>query len=256
LSLANIHKGRQVRPRRILIYGVHKIGKSTFAAMAPDPIFVPTEDGADGIDVDKFPLAESYDDFMANLTTLATEEHDYGTAVIDSADWLEPLVWGRVIKERPRTEKGVEVKDIDDYGYGKGFGYATSWWSEVLKALNYLRLKRQMNVVVIAHAKIERFESPTTDAYDRYSPKLHKQANAMLQEWADDILFANYRTYTRSEDMGFNKERAVATGSGERVLFTTERPAHIAGNRCGLPDEIALDWREYARYAFNQGETA
>lgn len=254
MSLATINKGRQSRPRRIMIYGVHGIGKSTFGAMAPTPIFVPTEDGIADINTDSFPLAETYEEFLANLTTLATEEHGYQTVVIDSVDWLERLIWDRVIVDRPRTEKGAEVKNIDDYGYGKGYTYASMQWSEVRRALNFLRLQKSMAIILIAHAKVEKFENPETEAYDRYSPKLHKQASATLQEWCDEVLFANYRTYTRSEDLGFNKDRTIATGSGERILRTTERPAHVAKNRCGLPDEIALDWREYARHAFSNGE--
>lgn len=249
MSLANIQKGKQPKPRRIMIYGVHGIGKSTFGAMAPSPIFVPTEDGISDIDVDSFPLAETYEAFLANLRTLATEDHDYQTVVIDSADWLERLIWADVCSQH-------KVKNIEDIGYAKGYAFALSQWGEVLAALNYLRNAKSMAVVLIAHALIEKFDNPETESYDRYSPKLHKKASGVVQEWCDEVLFANYQTFTRSEDQGFGKDRNIATGSGERILRCSERPAHVAKNRCGLPDEIALDWREYARYAFKQGDAA
>lgn len=249
MSLASIQKGRQPKPRRIMIYGVHGIGKSTFGAMAPNPIFVPTEDGISDIDTDSFPLAESYEDFLANLTTLATEDHEYQTAVIDSVDWLERLIWDHVCGQH-------KVKSIEDIGYAKGYTFALQQWSEVLQALNFLRLQKSMTIILIAHAQIEKFDNPETESYDRYSPKLHKKASAIVQEWCDEVLFANYQTFTRNEDQGFGKDRTIATGSGERILRTTERPAHVAKNRCGLPDEIALDWREYAKHAFHKGESA
>jgi hypothetical protein len=249
LSLAKIHKGKQPKPRRIMIYGVHGIGKSTFGAMSPSPIFVPTEDGISDIDVDSFPLAETYDQFLSNLSTLATEEHEYKTCVVDSMDWLEQLIWKKVCQQH-------NINNIEDIDYGKGYTFAINPLSEVLQALNFLRGKVGMHVILIAHAAVTRFNNPETESYDRYSPKMHKTASALVQEWCDEVLFANYQTYTRSEDQGFGKDRNIATGSGERILRCSERPAHVAKNRCGLPDEIALDWREYARYAFKQGDAA
>ena len=40
------------------------------------------------------------------------------------------------------------------------------------------------------------------------------------------------------KDEGFNRTRVQGIGSGERVLKTTERPAHLAKNRLNLPDEL------------------
>ncbi len=242
MSLASIQKGKRTLPRRVMLYGVHGIGKSTFGANAPVPIFLPTEDGIADIDCHSFPIAESYDEFVGYARDLATENHEYRTLVVDSIDWLERLIWHKV-------EADQKVSNIEDIGYGKGYQFALSYWAEVVKAFDWLRLNKSMHIVLIAHAKVEKFNNPETEAYDRYSPKLHKSASAYVQEWCDDVLFANYRTFTRSEDQGFNKSRTIAAGSGERVVRTTERPAHVAKNRCNLPDEIALDWRAYAEHA-------
>ena len=105
-----------------------------------------------------------------------------------------------------------------------------------------------MAAILIAHAKIERFENPETETYDRYVPRLHKLASAVVQEWCDEVLFATYQVHTRQTDEGFNRKRTQAIGSGERILRTTERPAHVAKNRLGLPDELPLDWNVYAQY--------
>ena len=114
-----------------------------------------------------------------------------------------------------------------------------------------------MTVILIAHAKIERFENPETESYDRYVPRLHKYARAVVQEWCDEVLFATYKVYTKVTDEGFNRKKAKGMGSGERVIRTTERPAHLAKNRLNLPDELPLDWPAYAQYipAFSTHKT-
>lgn len=244
--LQQIQTGKQLRPRRIMVYGVHGIGKSTFGAMAPQPVFIQTEDGLANIDCNRFPLAATFDDVMNMLMELYTEQHDFQTVVIDSVDWLERLVWNEVVRRKPTTEKGKEVRTIEDYGFAKGYVHALDPWKEVLDGLDALRHDREMMVVLIAHAKIERFENPETDAYDRYSPRLNKHASALIQEWCDEVLFATYKVHTRQTEEGFDKTRTRGIGAGDRILRTTERPAHVAKNRLDLPDELPLSFAAYA----------
>ena len=90
--LKQVHSGKQPAPRRIVLYGTHGIGKSTWGSMAPKPIFIQTEDGLGEIACDKFPLARRFDDVMQALSELYTEEHSYRTVVVDSLDWLERLI--------------------------------------------------------------------------------------------------------------------------------------------------------------------
>lgn len=243
--MQQITRGRRPQPRRAMLYGTHGIGKSTFGAMAESPIFVPTEDGLADIDCESFPLARSLGDVMAALESLYTTEHPYKTVVIDSLDWLERLIWSAVC-----ADEGVE--NIEKIGFAKGYIYATDRWRMVLGALDALRSDRGMTVVLIAHAKIEKFENPETVPYDRYSPRLHKLASALVQEWADEVLFATYRVHTVKVDEGFNKPKHNGIGTGERIIRTVERPAHVAKNRLNLPEELPLDYRVYG--AFARGE--
>ncbi len=243
--LGQIQRGRAVAPRRTLVYGVHGVGKSTFGAMAEKPVFIQTEDGLGNIECERFPLAGQYADVVAALGELYTEQHEYRTVVVDSLDWLERLIWAEVCKKR-----GVE--SIEDIGYGKGYVFALTNWREVLAGLDALRNDRGMGIILIAHAQIERFANPETDTYDRYSPRLHKQASALVQEWADEVLFATYAIHTKTTEEGFGRKRVQGIGTGERIIRTTERPAHVAKNRLSLPDELPLDYRIYA--AFLRGE--
>ena len=243
--LKQIERGVQHRPRRVLLYGIHGVGKSTWASMAERPIFIQTEDGLANIDCDRLPLAQRYSDVIAALGELYTEEHGYATVVIDTLDWLERLIWSDVCQKR-------NVETIEDIPYGRGYVFALTNWREIIQGLDALRNERGMHVILIAHSQIERFANPETDAYDRYSPRLHKLASALIQEWCDEVLFATYKVHTKITSENFSRKRVQGVGTGERVIRTTERPAHVAKNRLNLPDEIPLDYRIYA--AFVRGE--
>ncbi len=240
ISLAQLTRAAHPKVPSILIHGVAGVGKTSFAADAPKPVFLMTEDGLGTLDVEHFPLARSFDDVLGALAALYTEEHDYRTVVVDSVDWLEPLVWARACRDNG-------WKSIEDAGYGKGYVAALDLWRQYIDGLNALRDERGMTIMQIAHTDIKRFDSPEHDPYDRYVIKLHARAAALLQEYADIVLFANYRISTVKADVGFNKKVNRALGSGERVIHTSERPAFLAKNRYGLPDTLPLDWAVFAQ---------
>ena len=239
ISLSSLKSTTALSPPRILAYGVAGVGKTTFATGADKPVVVPTEDGLGKIQVPHFPLARSFDAVMEALAALYSEPHDYKTVVVDSVDWLEPLVWQRACKDNG-------WRSIEDPGYGKGFIAALDLWRQYLDGLNALRDERGMTVIQLAHTDIKRFDSPEHEPYDRYVIKLHARASALLQEHSDIVLFANYRISTVKSEVGFNKKVTRALGSGERVLYTAERPAFLAKNRYGLPDMLPLDWQAFA----------
>jgi len=242
--LEKVMCGKAPAPRRVMLYGTHGIGKSTFASCAPKPIFLQTEDGLGEIDCDKLPLVTTFAEAMGALSELYTEKHPYQTIVVDSLDWLERLIWAEVCRKR-------NVENIEEIGYAKGYVFSLTQWREFLEGLSALRADRGMTAVLIAHARIERFENPETESYDRYVPRLHKLAAAIVQEWCDEVLFATYKVYTKQSDEGFNRKRTQGVGSGERIIRTQERPAHVAKNRLNLPDELPLDWNTYAQHMAN-----
>ena len=239
--LEKIQRGRTPKPPRLLLYGTEGIGKSTFGSKAPKPIFVQTEDGLDEIDCDRFPLAATFDEVVEALQDLHAEKHDYQTVVIDSLDWLERLIWDDLCRQ-------YNVQSIEkvDGGYAKGYTHALTHWRQVLRLLGRLRNDRGMAIVCIAHSKVEKFEDPETTAYDRYSPRLHKHAAALVCEWCDAVLFACYRFRTQTEDAGFGRKRAIAapigSGPGERILRCVGGPSCIAKNRYGIAEELPLSW--------------
>ncbi len=240
-TLSTITKGREPKPRRIVVYGVQGVGKSTFASEAPKPVFIPTEDGLGNIDCFKFPLCTKYEQVTTALRDLNDAGHEFETVVIDSVDWLE-----KAILEEVCMSKGVEC--IEDIPYAKGYLQALPYWHEILQLLDTLRDERGMATILLAHAKVERYENPETDPYDRFVPRLNKHACARVLEWPDEVFFACFETFTKSIDAGFNRTRTQGIGTGKRILRTTERPSHVAKNRLSLPNEIPLKWEEYSKY--------
>lgn len=242
ISLASLQRGRAARAPKIVVYGGPKIGKSTFAAGAPGAVFIQTEEGLDALDVARFPLATTFDEVLEAVGALAAEEHDFGTVVLDSLDWTEPLVWAKVAKDA-----GVSSIEEVGGGYGKGYVQALKLWRDLLDGLDYLRNERSMAVVIIAHDEIRRMTPPDGEPYDYAALKLHKRAADMVEEWADVIGYAAPRTAIRKDDLGFNKKHARAVSLGDqRTLYLGQNPAYVSGNRFGMPNEISLDWDSFA----------
>ena len=241
--LETIITGKQQRGPVLAVYGPEGVGKSTFAASAPKPIFLQTEDGLGELDGSKFPLCQTYADVVEQLKAVRDGEHDFQTICIDSLDWLERLIWDRVC-----ADYGVKSIEKADGGYGKGYTHALTYWREVVKLLGEIRAKRQMAIILVAHAKVERFEDPEFPAYDRYLPRLHKAACSLICEWVDAVLFATRRMRV---DSTTGKAAPVGADGGERILRTNGSPACIAKNRYGLPGEMPLSWD-----AFMQGMKA
>lgn len=232
MDLKSIRLNDIIAAPRLLVYGVEGIGKSTFAAGAPNPIFILTEDGLGSLPVQHFPLATSTDDIMGAISTLYGEAHNFGTVVVDSLDWLEAIVQREV----------EESHDAKELAYGKGAIIAAEKWRMILEGLNALRQDRGMVVILLAHTTIKRFDSPEVEPFDRYQPKLQERSNALVREWCDAVLFANYKTIVKHDDVGFNKTTNRGISTGERLLYCNERPAYMAKNRYQLPDSIPLLW--------------
>jgi hypothetical protein len=232
MTLANVKKGKQAHAWRILLYGVEGIGKSTLAAATPSPIFLGAEDGTAHLDVERLPAPESWGDVKAAVEMLLKEEHGYRTLVVDTVDWAEPLLWAFICARD-------KMKDIEDYGYGKGYTAALDEWRVLLASLERLRAAKSMNVLLLGHCHARPFKNPLGEDFDRYELKLNLKAGGLLKEWSDAVLFANHETFAKKDERT-KKVKGISTGA--RWLYTERTAGYDAKNRYGFPEMLPLSW--------------
>jgi hypothetical protein len=238
IDLGQLKSSKDEKPPRIVLYGPGGVGKSTFAANAPDTIFFDVEGGLDGIESVKHRCTQ-WQDVLDGITALHDQSHEFKTAAVDSIDWMESLIHKAVAK--------AEGKDnIEEIGYGKGYKMALDYWSQFLQGMTSLRDNKGMTIILIAHDQIKRFDDPTGSGYDRHSLKLHDKAGAMVFEWADAVLFAKQKAAVIKEEVGFNQKKGKAVGLG-RALYTEDSPAYMAKHRASLslPPEIPFSWDDF-----------
>lgn len=221
--------------QKVVIYGPEGIGKSTFAAQFPDPVFIDTEGSTKKLNIRRFPKPSSWE-MLKNEVKEAMNGRLCKTLVIDTFDWAEQLCIETICSTHQK-------KGIEDFGYGNGYVYEKE---EIGKFLNLLQevVDSGINVVLTAHAQMRKFEQPDElGAYDRWELKLGKktssQISPLVKEWADMVLFANYKTYAVAVDKDGKKFKAQG---GDRVMYTTHHPCWDAKNRDGLPPEMPFEY--------------
>lgn len=238
-----ITRGKRARAQRVVIYGPEGIGKSSFAAQFPEPLFIDTEGSTDNMDVARMDdKPTSYTMLKNQIAFVKANPTCCKTLIIDTIDWAESLIVEDVCAQHGK-------KGIEDFGWGNGYTYTKE---EVGRFLNMLQdlIELGINVVLTAHAQMRKFEQPDEmGAYDRWELKLGKKTSSqtapLVKEWADMVLFANYKTVVMTTDT--NKKKATG---GKRVLYTEHHPAWDAKNRHGLPPELPLDYASIA-HIFN-----
>lgn len=234
--LSQVKTGSEKRPYYLLVFGLPGTGKTTFGCSAPAPIVLGPEDGLGSLDVARFPKPKNFTQAVEMVKELLTGQHSYKTLVIDSLDWLEPMLWKEICEQS-------KYSSIEEFGYGKGYVLALRYWNDLVAILHDLREK--MNIVLIAHSRVKLFQDPTQPTpYDRYEIKLHDKASALFKEAVDAILFATYETFVKKDGI-----KGKAIGDGSRKLLTEYRPSHDGKNRLGLPYELPLDWDSFVTAA-------
>lgn len=235
----NISSGKIACPLKIVVYGPEGIGKSTFAAKFPNPVFIDIEGSTKHMDVARTDKPSSWTMLMQQVRYFKEHPGMYGTLIIDTADWAEQLCATDLCARHQKT-------GIEDFGYGKGYVYLFEEYGKLLNLLEEV-VHSGMNVVLTAHAKMRKFEQPDEmGAYDRWEMKLSKTIAPIVKEWADMVLFANYKTFVVNTDgQGTEKGKNKATG-GKRVMYTAHHPCWDAKNRQGLKEELQFDFLEIA----------
>ena len=226
----SIRKGFQNSPRKMLLYGDVKQGKSTLAGASPDCLMVPTEDRVSHIDCAKTDVITNYQEMMDVFKYLA-DGSSYKTLVVDSLDWMEVLLHAYVCEKK--GFKSLTENTDANVNYGKGLKFfAVEAWRDFLFNCDYLRETQKMSIVLVAHSQIEKISPPEVESFDRYAPKLDKNATAVITEWADIIAFLSREIIVRKENVGFNKTKGkvVPIDNVRTLHMESTNPAWISGN--------------------------
>lgn len=223
-----ITRGLKPHAVRVVIYGDEGIGKTTLATQFPNPVVLDTEDGTHHLDCARVTINDCME-LEGAIHELARDPQGFQTVVVDSADWAERLVIEHVVRRAGK-------KSIEDFGFGKGYVIVCEQFSKLLAAADAL-VAKGVHVIFVAHSKVVRTSPPDeTDGYDRYELKLSKQTAPLLREWADCVLFCNYKTKLVEGSDG----RTKAKGGTERLMYATHTAAFDAKNRYGLPDVMPM----------------
>lgn len=239
-----ISSGKIHGAQKIVLYGPEGIGKTTFAAQLPRPLFIDTEGGTRHIDVQRFEeRPDSWTMLLEQVKYVLKQPEVCRTLVIDTADWAESLCVQHICSAH--QQKGLEA-----FGYGKGYVYLQEEFARLLHLLDELVEGRQINVALCAHAAMRKFEQPDEmGAYDRWELKLSKKVAPLVKEWADLLLFANYKVFTVSDQ---NKHKKAQ--GGQRVMYAAHHPCWDAKNRHGLEEELPFNYAAIA-HIFTAGQT-
>lgn len=239
MSVENIRKGRMKVPMRILIYGGEKVGKSTFAAGAPRPVWLGKDAGSEELDIPRLPQPTSWTEALEGIAFAERLKRDgtYDTIVIDPLNWFEPLLHAHLTGSEGKT---LHFKQYQD---------ANTQWRIFQSALERAWLAG-MHVIICAHSKVKRYEDPQGPAYDRHEIDMNGAAAGIFKQWVATILFARQDSYGLVDK---DTKKAKGYGSDARLLHTEWSPAFDAGNRQRLPKTLPLSWPAFS-HAVEHGE--
>jgi len=242
--LSEVKAGKIAAPLRILVYGPEGIGKSTFAASAPKPIWLGADNGTQHLDIERYPSPTSWTELRDAIADLTESPHKYATLVVDPLGWFEPMVWAE-------TCRRCGESDIDDIGGGfqKGFEAALIEWRILIADIERMSDRRGMNVILIAHSQMKKQKSPDAEDFERYTLQVQEKAAALFRQWCDYVLFAKRNVWTEATDKKKTRFRGIADGA--RYLHTAWSPAYDAKSRPQLPDPLpfreADAWATFSR---------
>lgn len=241
-----IRRGRIGGAIKAVLYGPEGIGKSTFASCFPEPVFIDTEGSTNHMDVARVPTVQSWKELLEDVTYFAEHPTELGTLVIDTGDWAEKMAAAQLCEKN-------KWDSIESPGYGKGYVYLKEEIQKLLNGCDKV-IAAGVNVVIVCHAQLRKFEQPDEmGSYDRWALKLNeKNVSPLIKEWADMVLFANYKTNVVKED----KTKTNKATGGKRVMYTTHHPCWDAKNRFGLDEMLPFEFGSIAHLFGKHEKTA
>jgi len=184
---------------KVLLYAKSGMGKTTLAAMAPNPVFIGLDDGGRKI---KHPKTgenlvhirniETFEDVLAVLNQLESFS-SFDSIVIDTLTKLEELALDYMF--RTITVSGRRVQNIEEYGYGKGYRYLLDTMRLLLAPLDNL-VRHNKNIILICQKKLTKVSNAGGEDFVEDAPALSHRENASVMqqfiEWSDYVFLIDY----------------------------------------------------------------
>ena len=136
----------------ILVHGPSGSRKTQMAVDAK-ALILQTEDGLGNRDAARLPI-KKVSDLYDVIRELATGGHPYQAVAVDSLDHLVPLVAQNVCEENGKAT-------LEAFGYGKGAIAELDEWRKVFRGFIYLRDRKNIPIILIAHQTIRSVNDPT-----------------------------------------------------------------------------------------------
>ncbi len=246
------------QPPRVVMHGVESIGKTSFAACAPKPLFLMGE-GETGLltlirtkqvpaGVSYLPPLTTWADVQEALAFLESDDApEFGSLCIDTLGSLERLMHAHACQTRYGNDWAKFT------AYGSGENSCVDDWRLLLQRIDAIRAKAGALTIALAHTSVKGFKNPEGPDYDRYAAQLSKVGWEAVRQWADVVLFANFDTSVRVAPGSRPNAKGKAEGGNDRVYYTERRAAYDAKNRYSLPAEIEVGpqpgdgWANFAR---------
>ncbi len=236
---------------RHMFYGPPGIGKTSLLADIEGLILIDIEGGSAEVEATRYKfrdedgghVPESYEDVIFALDDLiANPGHGHSALGIDGFSKLEAMIHASICK---RDQK----KNIEAYGYGKGYKVALVEWRLIMSKLDTLRA-RGMQIVIAGHSLSRTFKNPEGPDYDRYWPLLNGEASSELIGWCDVVGYVHFEeggALLAGDESQAKRARHWAT---DRRLIELTHGFWEAKCRLSLPDQIDLarehPWRPFA----------
>lgn len=229
--------------RRILIYGAGGVGKTTLSLGMPGrTAFIDLDNSLGKLSgefaqLDNVSIVQGVNDWTSLLGMLsASGWEDFDNIVIDTMTMAEQLAVEYTLDTVPNGN--AKAKSVEDYGYGKGYGFVFETFLKLLPILE-THTKAGRNIVLICHDCQRTVANPAGGDYLRFEPRLQDPSSGKgsirlrLREWCDEVLFVTY-------DISVDEKAKKAQGAGLRTVYTQDQTWCMAKSR-GTTDTIPLD---------------
>jgi GTPase SAR1 family protein len=245
-----IIRGITRQAHRIVLYGAGGIGKTSLATKLPNSVILDIEDGSMDFDVARIPGREIKNWNGLREIVQSNILNEFDSIILDTATKAEQWAVQWTLANIS-NDKGKTLRNIESYGYGKGYSLVYETFLCLMGDLDRLFLAGK-NIIVICHDCTEKVPNPDADDYIRWEPRLQNKGNgnirAYIKEWADHLIFIGYDVAIGDDDK--------AKGKGTRTIYTAEEATLWAKSRSinAMPFKYEKDSEQLWEILFQKGD--